>query len=72
VRTHDSLDGKTPEDVLDGKTQWDGPRFEPRARLPLARASPARPVRRVSGLELEVTYFRGRRHLPVIELREAE
>jgi hypothetical protein len=57
--------------VLDGETALDGPRFEPRARLPLARASPARPVRRVSGLELKVTYLRGRRHLPVIELREA-
>jgi hypothetical protein len=57
--------------VLDGKTALDGPCLEPRPRLPLARASPARPVRRVKGLELKVTYLRGRRHLPLIELREA-
>jgi transposase InsO family protein len=71
VRTHDALHGLTPQDVLDGNTALSGPRLEPRARLPLARASPARPVRRVQGLELRVTYLRGRRQLPVIELREA-
>lgn len=73
VRPHDTLLGRTPEEVLEDKgTAYDGPRFEPRAHLPLARASPARPVRRVKGrLELVVTYVQGRPHLPVVELREA-
>jgi transposase InsO family protein len=74
VRPHTALDGLTPSEVLEGRTAPGGPRFEPRPRVPLARASPARPkrpLRRVKGrLELRVTYLDEHRHLPVVELRD--
>jgi hypothetical protein len=62
--------------VRDGTTPArDGPRIEPRERMPLARASPdgtGPPSRRVRvKLELVVSRVGGLRELPVVELREA-
>jgi hypothetical protein len=75
-RPHEALGGRTPAEVRDGiMPARDGPRIEPRNRMPHARASPdgtGPPSRRVrSQLELVVSHVGGLRELPVVELREA-
>jgi hypothetical protein len=73
---HTTLRGKTPNEVYHHRfPACRLPRYEPRPRWP--RGSPcAAPHALVRGrpgarLELEVTYYRGRRHLPIITLRRA-
>ena len=77
VRPHSSLGGATPDEVYFGvKPARDGPRFEPRKRFPL-RLKPSKSapqaVRSKRGvkLELHVSHFEGRKHLPVVVLRRA-
>ena len=77
VRPHSSLGGATPDEVYFGvKPARDGPRFEPRKRFPL-RLKPSKSApktvrgRRGVKLELHVSHFEGRQHLPVVVLRRA-
>ena len=73
-RPHTALGGGTPTDVQRGLVPAsERPALEPRRRFSLVpRAGPQRLRRRLRGrLELSVTYFRGRRHLPIVELRRA-
>jgi hypothetical protein len=72
-RVHQALGGRTPAKVRDGiVTLRERPVLETRARYPLARAGPGRPKRRrLRGrLELSVTHFEGRAHLPIVEIIE--
>jgi putative transposase len=77
VRPHSSLGGATPDEVYFGvQPARDGPRFEPRKRVPLGiRPSKCAPRaargRRGVKLELVAGYFEGRAHLPVVALRRA-
>jgi putative transposase len=75
-RPHTWLDGRTPDEVYFGKpAACCARRFEPRKRWP--RGSPcAQPQaevrsRRGARFELRVGYRSGRKHLPVVELRQA-
>jgi len=75
-RPHTRLDGRTPNEVYFGlPAACSAPRFEPRRRWP--RRSPcARPQADVRGrrgirLDLHVGFKSGRKHLPVVELRQA-
>jgi len=75
-RAHTALGGRTPNEVYFHRfPAHRRPRFEPRPRWP--RGSPcARPWALVKGkpgvdLELEVTYYAGRQHLPIVQLRAA-
>ncbi|MHC4819907.1 MAG: transposase [Planctomycetota bacterium] len=75
-RPSSALEGRTPLEVYGGVRPANSrPRFEPRPEWP--RRSPcASPQASVSGapgakLRLVVGYLEGRRHLPIIELREA-
>jgi putative transposase len=75
-RPHTALGGKTPNEVYDGRFPANRkPRFEPRAAWP--RASPcAAPRTIVKGkpgvrIELQVTFHKGRKHLPVVTLHRA-
>jgi hypothetical protein len=75
-RPHTALGGRTPNEVYFHRfPAHRRPRFEPRPRWP--RGSPcARPWALVKGkpgadLELEVTYYAGRHHLPIVQLRAA-
>jgi len=75
-RPHDTLKGATPNEVyFRRKPANRDPRFEPRPGWP--RASPcAKPQTLVKGqpgvvLDLEVTFVKGRRHLPRVTLRRA-
>jgi transposase InsO family protein len=73
-RPHGSLGGATPGERLAGVLPANQrPGLEPRARYPLARGDPAVPLRRrVQGeLRLVVRLVEGRKHLPIVELREA-
>jgi transposase InsO family protein len=73
-RPHAALAGSTPADVRHGLTPASQlPTLEPRPRFPLVpRAGPGRFRRRLRGrLELSVSHFRRRRHLPIVELRRA-
>ena len=75
-RPHEWLGGKTPDEVYFG---WHPanrkPRFEVRSRWP--RSSPcAKPWALVRGspgakLTIEVNFYRGRKHLPVVALKRA-
>jgi hypothetical protein len=62
-----------PAEVRDGVVAaCDRPALEPRARYPLARGQPVRMARRVRRkLELVVEHVDGRRHLPIVSLRQA-
>jgi hypothetical protein len=74
-----------PSQALSGRTPWEvhagllpanaAPRCEPRANWPISApcASPQTEIRGQCGtrLALVVAHLEGRRHLPVIELREA-
>ncbi len=55
-RPHQSLDGRTPKDVYDGN---DPP------------VTPGVPNSELPELRLHVSYFQGRKHLPIVELLEA-
>jgi len=73
---HMTLDGKTPNEVYFTRPPAnERPRFEPRPRWP--RGSPcAAPQVEIEGepgdpVILEIDYFAGRRHLPVISARAA-
>jgi hypothetical protein len=75
-RPHTRLGGRTPDEVYKGEYPANRrPRFEPRSRWP--RGSPcARPwalarSRPGAELTLEVSFHRGRRHLPIVTLRRA-
>jgi len=75
-RPHSSLDGQTPHEVYhDLLPACERPRYEPRARWPRTApcASPYAPVIGTCGarLRLDVRYYRGRKHLPVIVLKRA-
>ena len=75
-RPHSTLDGRTPDEVYYRKFPANRkPRHEPRTAWP--RGSPcARPWALVRGkpgaeLTLEVSFHRGRKHLPIINLKRA-
>jgi hypothetical protein len=73
-RPHSSLNGKTPHEVYhDLLPACERPRYEPRARW--SRSAPcAHPYAPVAGncgarVRLDVRYYWGRKHLPVVALR---
>ncbi|MCP4823224.1 MAG: DDE-type integrase/transposase/recombinase [Shimia sp.] len=73
-RPHSTLDGRTPHEVYHKlRPASERPRFEPRSRWRrTARcASPQAPVVSHCGarIRLDVRYYRGRKHLPVVALR---
>ena len=75
-RPHEALDGATPEEIYDDiPPACRMPRFEPRKKWP--RGSPcAGPTTEVRGrrgvqLQLSVSFLADRRHLPIVELRQA-
>jgi len=75
-RPHSFLEGRTPREVYDGLSPANAkPRYEPRPAWP--HGSPcAGPQARIKGtrgarLVLQIGFFEGRRHLPVIELERA-
>jgi putative transposase len=75
-RPHSSLNGKTPHEVYhDLLPACERPRYEPRARWPRSApsASPHAPVADHCGARicLDVRYHWGRKHLPIVALRQA-
>ncbi len=75
-RPHMTLNGKTPNEVYFNRDAAnEQPRFEPRQKWP--RGSPcAKPHAPVNGepgvrLSLDVTYYEGRKHLPIVSLTKA-
>jgi hypothetical protein len=75
-RPHTRLDGKTPDEVYRGEYPANRrTRYEPRARWP--RGSPcARPWALVRGkagarLVLDVSFYHGHKHLPIVRLSRA-
>jgi len=75
-RPHMTLGGRTPDEVYHKKRPANrSPRFEPRSRWP--RGSPcARPQTLVKGqpgvrIELQVKFYKGRKHLPLVSLSRA-
>ncbi len=75
-RPSEALNGKTPDEVYhDLAPACLAPRFEPRRKWPRGSpcAEPQAPVRGRCGqrLELSVHYLSQRRHLPIVELRQA-
>jgi len=72
-RPSQALDGRTPREVYASlPTANTEPRFEPRTSWP-SNASPQTLMRGERGtkLSLVVGYVEGRRHLPVVEIRQA-
>jgi transposase InsO family protein len=75
-RPHQGIGGRTPLEVYQSTPAAnEQPRFEPRAKWP-AKSRCARPVVKIHGergvrLELLVSRFENRPHLPVVELRRA-
>ena len=75
-RPHQGIGGRTPLEVHKSKPAAnEEPRFEPRAKWP-AQSRCARPVVKVEGergvrLQLVVSRFENRTHLPVVALRPA-
>ncbi|MHC5212509.1 MAG: transposase [Planctomycetota bacterium] len=75
-RPHQGLEGRTPDEVHSGRRPAiDRPRFEPRPGCHGSSVD-GRSTRRASAqtgasLRLVVTFLGGRRHLPVVQLREA-
>ena len=75
-RPSQTLGGRTPREVYDGLRPANAkPRVEPRRDWPdgASCASPQTEVRgeRGSTVTAVISYVEGRRHLPVVELREA-
>ncbi|MCP4375860.1 MAG: transposase family protein, partial [bacterium] len=75
-RPHSTLDGKTPDEIYHTlRPASECPRLEPRSRWRrTARcAFPQAPVAGQCGarIRLDVRYYRGRKHLPVVALRRA-
>ena len=76
-RPHSALHGKTPHEVfyLNLLPACEHPRYEPRAKWPRSApcASPPAPVASHCGarIRLVVRYHRGRKHLPIVDLRRA-
>ena len=75
-RPHDSLGGKTPNEVYEDRFPANRkPRMEPRVGWP--RGSPcAKPQALIAGksgqrFEMTVDFFRKRRHLPIVTLKRA-
>ena len=67
-RPHQALGGSTPFEVYEGHTPANQTRrFEPRTKWPVRHDEALSCVR----LTLSVTYHHGRRHLPIIELKQA-
>jgi len=67
-RPHQSLDGRTPLEVYDDLVPANAVRrFEPRTNWP----TPSEPNAAAVGTALVVTYHEDRRHLPIIELKQA-
>jgi transposase InsO family protein len=72
-RPHATLGGRTPHEVYEGLPAANrAPRFEPRPGWPRASAC-ARPQTLIKGqpgarLEFQVTYYRGRKHLPIVHV----
>jgi len=73
-RPHTYLEGRTPREVYDGLSPANSkPRYEPRPNWP--RGSPcSSPQTRIRGkpgarLVLRISFYEGRRNLPVIELK---
>jgi hypothetical protein len=75
-RPSQALGGRTPWEVYAGLLPANArPRFEPRGDWPYegSCASPQKTIRGERGVKLSlvVGYVEGRRHLPVVELRQA-
>ena len=75
-RPHTGLNGKTPNEVYrDLQPARERPRLEPRKRWPrtAACASPQAPVagNRGAVIRLDVHYYAGRKHPPIVALRRA-
>ncbi len=75
-RPHSSLHGKTPHEVYHNVLPaCERPRYEPRARWPHSApcTSPHAPIvgRCGARIRLDMRYHRGRKHLPIVELRQA-
>ena len=75
-RPHSSLNGETPNEVYhELLPACEHPRYEPRAKWPRSApcASPPAPVASHCGarIRLVVRYHRGRKHLPIVDLRRA-
>jgi hypothetical protein len=75
-RSHEWLEGKTPQEVYEGRLPRNtNPRFEPRPKWPPEShcAAPQAGIKGKRGvrLNLVIGFLEGRRHLPVIELRKA-
>jgi hypothetical protein len=74
MRPHQSLCGRTPSEVYVGRTVRDRTQYETRAPLKAASTHDCTtPIaaHRVTQLELDVTHFEGRRHLPIVALNRA-
>ena len=74
VRPHQSLGGRTPIDVCVGLAARDEPPFETRPRLKdksTREGTIPLVAQRLTRLELEVTHFEGRAHLPIVALKRA-
>jgi Integrase core domain len=74
VRPHQSLGGRTPNEVNLGTTSVrDGPKLETRLRLHKCKSRCKRGNKLVtaSQLTLVVEHLEGRRHLPIVSLKRA-
>jgi transposase InsO family protein len=72
-RPHQALGGRTPHEVYAGLHPASArPRYEPREKWPIASTGAVATIRgdRGARLALVVGHVGGRRHLPVVELRE--
>ncbi len=72
-RPHQGLGGRTPLEVLNRVLPArEAPHLEPRPDFPLSRGDPRQTQRRVQGvLLLDVRLAKGRKHLPIVRVREA-
>ena len=75
-RPHQGLSGRTPKEIYcDKPPANEAPRFEPRKKWP-SNSGCASPQARIEGrrgtrLELVVSYFGDKKHLPVVQLKKA-
>ena len=75
-RPHRALGGRTPAEVYDEREPANRkPRIEPRSKYPEQSpcAAPQAPVRGPTGVKLRliVSFLEGRKHLPIVELKQA-